>query len=939
MKLKPMTLKSIFYRFSALLLILLAPGLASAIEGNVGGIVDGSSGTASDLSGVAYSVFDSNPNDISLSLLRKLFGSVGDVLVANQEQLLGKLLGIFNIGMWVIAGLLVSFVVITTVLHTAKEGELVGQRPHMLTLYKAVMGMALLTPLASGYSFIQIIVIWVVIQGVNLADNVWSTALDYLSQGGVVASNISPARYKTALPIVSDVLESEICMYLMQFHDQETQKQALARMRPLPPNPSNIDILRYNQVKALATQPTDYSPDYSPDGMQVSFGTSPNPNPVMDTHGMCGVYSWKNSVPSTQSKIGMGMTQLVTELLPAAYLIAQNAWTSAALANPNINPFHFGTPSLPDPCLSSSNPNPGENCVVVPILQAAATHYVDLVMPLSAGTNTGLSGRLATASKYGWAMAGVFYRDLIQNVNSTTVIGLSANEKILNSANPGLPPLVPDNGPPPPSPERSRLDMQVNTKIAGDNGYFAVGTTPYILPMQLAFQAVAENTAHQMNYIKATENAFDKIVAAWNAANSYGALNKTITQNNQYLLGDAASFKSSFPGMDYLLAQDVEQMIATLWNAWLHLTQPAVVASASGTGSLIFNQVPRDLIGALSAFGVELMQGVLTFWHDAAGHIWQEVTGIAAGFTIAMALISGLSGWIQELGVLLRQVYLLAFPIPVVGQIIFGILYPISVTLQVLGFTAYQLAGAMVLAFKITITVIFWYLPIFLYVGLSIFMIGVLLGVYAPLIPYLLFTFGVLGWFIGVIEAMIAGPLIALGITHPNGQHDYLGRAEQAVMLLLNILLRPAVMVIGLLAATVLSFVTFALLNIGFSEVFNYSLNQIIKNGPAVGNLGMFNVILAFMALYTTMALVLINRCFSLIYIIPDRLARWFGAQPEQSMPDSVLEHIKGGVSRSVQSVAGSQAQTNLEMTKAVSAAPAAMQQGGAGPDKGKKEK
>jgi defect-in-organelle-trafficking protein DotA len=213
-------------------------------------------------------------------------------------------------------------------------------------------------------------------------------------------------------------------------------------------------------------------------------------------------------------------------------------------------------------------------------------------------------------------------------------------------------------------------------------------------------------------------------------------------------------------------------------------------------------------------------------------------------------------------------------------------------------------------------------------------MTGVLLGVFAPLIPYLLFTFGVFGWFIGILEAMVAGPLIALGVTHPSGQHDYLGRAEQAVMLLLGILLRPATMILGLLAGTILSFIGLQLLQLGFSEIFNDSITRLIQDSHGLGSLGMFAVILSFILIYTTIALALINRCFSLVYIIPDKLMRWIGAQPEQSMPDSVLEHVKGEISRVVQGVAGSQSQTNIEMTK--SASPSAFSYMG-GPRKNKK--
>ena len=43
-----------------------------------------------------------------------------------------------------------------------------------------------------------------------------------------------------------------------------------------------------------------------------------------------------------------------------------------------------------------------------------------------------------------------------------------------------------------------------------------------------------------------------------------------------------------------------------------------------------------------------------------------------------------------------------------------------------------------------------------------------------------------IGYFILVIEAMIAAPLVAMAIAHPEG-HDILGKAEASVLLFLSI--------------------------------------------------------------------------------------------------------------------------------------------------------
>ena len=63
--------------------------------------------------------------------------------------------------------------------------------------------------------------------------------------------------------------------------------------------------------------------------------------------------------------------------------------------------------------------------------------------------------------------------------------------------------------------------------------------------------------------------------------------------------------------------------------------------------------------------------------------------------------------------------------------------------------------------------------------------------------PYLLYIFGAIGWMIGVAESLVAAPLVAMGLTHPEG-HDLLGKAEQSLMLMLGIFIQTATMLIGL---------------------------------------------------------------------------------------------------------------------------------------------
>ena len=106
--------------------------------------------------------------------------------------------------------------------------------------------------------------------------------------------------------------------------------------------------------------------------------------------------------------------------------------------------------------------------------------------------------------------------------------------------------------------------------------------------------------------------------------------------------------------------------------------------------------------------------------------------------------------------------------------------------------------------------------------------VGITATYYLPLVPFTLFLFGCIGWLIGVVEAMVAAPLMALGIMQPDSEHPF-GRSDQAYMLLIGIFLRPSMMVIGYIFGIILSYVGIWLINAGFVIVADQ-----IRNMPRI---------------------------------------------------------------------------------------------------------
>ncbi len=176
---------------------------------------------------------------------------------------------------------------------------------------------------------------------------------------------------------------------------------------------------------------------------------------------------------------------------------------------------------------------------------------------------------------------------------------------------------------------------------------------------------------------------------------------------------------------------------------------------------------------------------------------------------------------------------------------------------------------------------------------------GVILGYYVPLYPFAVYTFAAAGWLIMVIEGMAAAPLICVGLTHPEG-HDFLGKAEQALMLFLSIFIRPALMVIGLIAAMLVSFVVFKMLLAGFTGlVSNFMTDQVGGFTSSSGGsyfLSLFSVAMI-LVVFGMLTMELIEQSYKLIYQLPNNIMRWIGGpQMGEEFGQMAKTAVKGAV-------------------------------------------
>lgn len=152
--------------------------------------------------------------DSSIEKLTAIFGSVitsirdGGSGNDTEQTTFGAMMTVFNAGALFIGMLFTVFITIRGVVDSAESAEILGKKmSSAYTPIRIAFGAGALLPLSSGYSFVQVVVIWCVLQGVGLADAIWTIGLQKIAEQGWIAPPILPETRKLA----AIVLRSEVC--------------------------------------------------------------------------------------------------------------------------------------------------------------------------------------------------------------------------------------------------------------------------------------------------------------------------------------------------------------------------------------------------------------------------------------------------------------------------------------------------------------------------------------------------------------------------------------------------------------------------------------------------------------------------------------------------------------------------------------------------------
>lgn len=934
------------------------------------------------------------PSDLSVIFLGNLFGVVDGVLHGSGSQIMGTIFGVFNSAVLALGGIIIMYTLLVSTMNTAHEGQMLGQKWSSIWIpLRSTMGLALLIPKASGYCLMQIFVMWVIVQGIGAADKVWEVALGYLNRGGVIIQAQSDplemlkAGNNGVYTGAQIILSGQVCMLGLQKQlEAKRQSYLEAKQKQAPPCYGSPSQAMENFCN---TPIPDFLATVNTVIIQNNNKTAPNfsaPMPNFDStsplyflNGICGTIKWTRisqlypksadnskgmagggtetgTNATVGSVTGLSQSQLETAQMTRAIAIQQmyialssvaqvlvnndpnlsGATTTNTTTNSNFSPnakLQFGVPYKGDGTVCSAYGDVCELWGPLPTQQGtnsgvlfsgtefpgAITDYNAIMTPTlnllkQAGNKKNDNNArqfIQKSTNQGWIMAGSYYFDLVRLNGSAT-----ANANMSDSDN-GL--------------ETSVFSSQdiisgfnTNGKGCVVGGKFSLLCTWFGEDKTDLTQVVNLVTGNAPTPdLRPSTTGIDtkvqdlKTITGSDSSTVYGFINNSMMVR---IPGQPGVAPLQFANMiKFNISSDMYYLPALEFDCGGVKILFFTFCLGRMFGNLFYNAIFKNLYNfLLAAFFQIINQVIMAF-------LMVPLQGMAQIFKSGLQIVS-------QQGVN-----------PIVALANMGTMYinfSANLWLMLLNIAV---TSAIMMPFGVFIfALIGMALPLLLaWLGVMV-SVGFVTAYYVPVLPYMIFTFGTIAWLIAVIEAMVAAPIVALGVTHPEG-HDAFGKGEAAIMLLMNVFLRPSMMIIGYIFAIALSYVGVWILNTGFDHAISFiqagqednrsllekiAQQLVLVQGNTQQTSGAYEDLTKYddwagvyayffsILTYTTMYLIIVQKSFTLISYLPDKVMRWIGGTPESLGQEAAGwgEELKSGLGKAAEETRGAQGQIGSKL-------------------------
>lgn len=175
-------------------------------------------------------------NDLSIKMMQAMLGDTsGNSIVPG----IGEAMRVFNAIVMTFCVTLFFYVSVVGIMQTAHDGQVLGKNwSSMWVPARLVAGTAVLAPTASGYSMIQLFIIWVASMGVGSANLIWSAYVNSAASPQMISVRMADAAdIKTSMSLL---FSAETCV-ADHNRRQATVDETYGYSRVVPAFAINVD--------------------------------------------------------------------------------------------------------------------------------------------------------------------------------------------------------------------------------------------------------------------------------------------------------------------------------------------------------------------------------------------------------------------------------------------------------------------------------------------------------------------------------------------------------------------------------------------------------------------------------------------------------------------------------------------------------------------------
>lgn len=173
--------------------------------------------------------------------------------------------------------------------------------------------------------------------------------------------------------------------------------------------------------------------------------------------------------------------------------------------------------------------------------------------------------------------------------------------------------------------------------------------------------------------------------------------------------------------------------------------------------------------------------------------------------------------------------------------------------------------------------------PPFYFLMLLLFAVGFSLAVFLPAVPFLYWMVGVFNWLVSVMVGCAAGPMWSA--THLGAEEDKGSRSAYGYIFLIDMMLRPSLMVLGFFFASVAVMAGGTLLNLLFGSA--------LANANADSIIGLVKMV-GWLLIYSRIATFGVTRVFGLQATLADYVIVFLGGAGMAGIMGGLVDDVKG---------------------------------------------